>query len=136
MSKLSIGCTHSTTFYIAPVPASRPRVTRWGAYYGKKYTAFKNDMKELVVDMVKVDGLLSVSLVFWVPMAASWSKKKKAANDLQWCTNNADIDNYIKAILDAMNGYAYDDDRQVVRITAEKRWAVAGKIEVCIDKIA
>jgi len=23
-----------------PIPASRPRVARWGVYFGKKYTAY------------------------------------------------------------------------------------------------
>lgn len=38
-----------------------------------------------------------------------------------------DIDNYIKAVLDALNGVLYVDDRQVTRITAEKR--VCGKLD-------
>ena len=29
-------------FNIIPTPASRPRVTRWSTYYGKKYTKFRS----------------------------------------------------------------------------------------------
>jgi len=136
MAKRSAVSTRTTTFDIEPVPASRPRVTRWGAYYGKKYTKFKKDMEELVGGMEKTEGLLKVDLVFWVPMAKSWSKKKKAEYDGQWCDSNSDIDNLQKAVLDSMNGYAYDDDRQIVDIHAVKKWAVDGKIEVRIDQVA
>lgn len=31
-----------------------------------------------------------------------------------------DLDNYLKTVLDALNGIAWDDDRQVVKITAVK----------------
>lgn len=34
----------------------------------------------------------------------------------------ADIDNLCKAVLDALNGIAYEDDRQVVELNAKKEW--------------
>ena len=33
-----------------------------------------------------------------------------------------DIDNVVKLVMDALNGVAYDDDKQVVRQYAEKRY--------------
>lgn len=36
-----------------------------------------------------------------------------------------DLDNCIKVVLDALNGHAYTDDKQIVRITAE----VAGPLQ-------
>jgi Holliday junction resolvase RusA-like endonuclease len=33
-----------------------------------------------------------------------------------------DVDNYEKIVLDALNGVAYEDDRQVVRLLGEKLW--------------
>ena len=31
-----------------PVPASRPRVTRWGTYYGKNYTRWRKAADDLL----------------------------------------------------------------------------------------
>lgn len=33
-----------------------------------------------------------------------------------------DVDNYVKAILDSCNGIVWDDDDQILRLTASKRW--------------
>ncbi len=35
-----------------------------------------------------------------------------------------DLDNYTKAILDALNGVAYTDDKQIVCLYVEKAWCI------------
>ena len=109
-------------FDINPVPAARPRVSRWSTYYPKKYTQFKKDMNALTseLDIVPFEGLLSVDIGFFIGMPNSWSKKKKQSLDARYCDNNADVDNYLKAILDSLNEVVYVDDRQIVEISARK----------------
>ena len=34
----------------------------------------------------------------------------------------SDVDNLIKMVLDSLEGIAYKNDRQVVAVTARKRW--------------
>lgn len=52
------------------------------------------------------------------------------------CLNRVDVDNIGKAVLDALNGYAYADDRQVVDISVRKQWADNptddGAVTVCL----
>jgi Holliday junction resolvase RusA-like endonuclease len=62
-------------------------------------------------------------------MAKSWSKKKTKEKDGKLCDNNADIDNYIKATLDSLEGKYYDNDNQIVMIRARKYWSTNGRIE-------
>lgn len=40
-----------------------------------------------------------------------------------------DADNALKLVCDALNGLAYDDDRQIVDMHARKRWARLGEHE-------
>lgn len=40
-----------------------------------------------------------------------------------------DVDNIAKAVMDALNGHAWRDDRQVVTLTARKMWAMPGRGE-------
>lgn len=119
------------TFYINPCPAARPRVTRWSVFYPKKYTQFREDMELAVGDVqfTPFDIPIYARLDFFVQIPKSWSKKKKAENEGKFCTNNSDIDNYCKAILDSLNGVYYQDDRQIVMIRARKYWSEDARIE-------
>ena len=121
-------CTQ--TFKINPVPASRPRVSRWSTYYPKKYTKFKKDMEALTSEMETTpsEKLVSVELEFGIMIPKSWSKKKRKELNNTYCSNNSDIDNYIKAILDSLNGIVYIDDKQVVELFAKKIYSEEGYI--------
>lgn len=66
-----------------------------------------------------------LSLVFHVPMPASWSEKKKKMMDGAPHQQRPDIDNFIKAFLDAL----CEDDSYVWTVRATKIW---GR-EACID---
>jgi Holliday junction resolvase RusA-like endonuclease len=129
----------SYTFNTPPVPASRPRVTRWGTYYSKTYNNYKAEMAfslEGRKDLILHKGLLEVEIIFHVTIPKSWSKKKVSEKNGQFCDNNADIDNYIKAIFDALNGILYEDDRQIVRIkNSEKRYSTSPKTEFSIKEL-
>ena len=126
-----------TTFPIAPVVASRARVTRWTTYFPKKYQAFRDEFKELLTnyDVTPTDSSLYVKLDFFVQIPKSWSKKKKLEKDGQLCDNNADIDNYIKATLDSLEGKYYDNDKQIVMIRARKYWSTEGRIEFKMENV-
>ena len=136
--------TINLTFNISPVPASRPRVTRWGTYYGKKYKQFKLEMGLLVLESDKtnsvnpitwLDELISADMTFFVPMAKSWSNKKKSSKNGQFCDNNSDLDNYEKAILDSLNGVYFHDDKQIVQQSSQKIWAEQGSIKIILKEI-
>lgn len=122
-------CTQK--FKINPVPASRPRVSRWSTYYPKKYTKFKKEMEALTSELETTLSKkpVSVELEFGIMMPKSWSKKKRKELNNTYCSNNSDIDNYIKAILDSLNGVVYVDDKQVVELFAKKIYSEEGYIQ-------
>ena len=125
------------SFEINPTPASRPRVTRWGTFYGKKYKGFRKDMDELLSDTDKewLEGLIFADMTFFVGIPKSWSKKKKKLKSGQWCDNNADLDNYEKAILDSLSGAYFHDDRQIVQQQSKKIWADTGSIKIILEEV-
>jgi len=68
---------------------------------------------------------LSVGITVFTTPPASWSKKKTAqalAGDI-YPTSKPDLDNVAKCLLDALNGIAWKDDKQVVFLQAIKRYA-------------
>ena len=99
---------------LEPVPASRPRVTRWGVYYGKKYTAFMEAFKELVLPITQHLGNL------WIYAEFVCKRPKKVTRE----TPVGDIDNYAKALLDGLTKQgAWKDDDQVTLSVFTKRYA-------------
>lgn len=113
-------------FNIQPVPASRPRVTRWGVYYGKKYSQFRIDMevsvREMLKDFTPITKPLFLEVEFLFTMPKSWSKKKKEEFDGKYIISTPDLDNLEKALYDSLNGFLYEDDSQIVKHTVSKRW--------------
>jgi len=108
----------SWLFPISPVAASRPRVSRHGAYFAGPYKKFREEMTE-VVPFVLGDSFplyekeIHVALEFFV------KQPKKTKLDAP----KADIDNYIKSCFDCLNGKLWVDDAQIISVYATKRWA-------------
>ena len=64
----------------------------------------------------------------------SWSRKRKSqALSAVWATGKPDIDNVIKAVLDALNGIAWRDDAQVVNLTATRTFTERDQTTISIS---
>lgn len=109
------------TIPLDPVAASRPRVARRGfAYYAEPYKSFKASLKAWLVANYtgeKITQPMSIKATF----VAEQPKSTKL--DFP----KPDIDNYGKALLDAMNDVVMDDDWLVQVGTFRKEWAPKGK---------
>lgn len=46
-----------------------------------------------------------------------------------------DIDNIVKAVLDALNKVAYRDDTQVVELQVRKQYSERPRLEICLEKV-
>jgi Holliday junction resolvase RusA-like endonuclease len=122
------------TIDIEPIPQPRHRVTSIGGrartYLPTKHPVheYKRRIAEAVKDWPKFPkGVpLSLELWFWLPIPASWSKRKQAAQLHNKHTQKPDIDNLAKAVMDAMSG-CWHDDCQVADLTVRKRWCTVGE---------
>ena len=73
--------------------------------------------------MHKVDGAITIDLECHFKMP-KWSNKKRKEMVGKPTLKTPDIDNIVKIYLDALNGWLYEDDKQVYRISATKVWDV------------
>lgn len=107
-------------------PMGAPRMTRADAWKRRpavlRYRAFR--------DACKASGLVipdaGSRVTFVLPMPPSWSRKKRSEMAGKPHTSKPDIDNLVKAALDAI----YDDDARVWDIAARKIWGEVGAIIV------
>lgn len=70
-----------------------------------------------------LEGPLAASMLFRYPVPKSFTKARRRAVLGGWAPylGRFDLDNYIKAVKDALNGIVYNDDAQIVRLTALKQ---------------
>lgn len=116
-------------FPYVPKPKGRPKFGRGGHAYTPKTTRdYEKAIREYYQESTNdyYDGAITVKLVFNMPMPTSASKKKQAlmeSGEIKCTKHNGDIDNLAKAILDAINGVAFEDDCLITKINAEKKYA-------------
>jgi len=91
------------TLRIKPVPASRPRVTRWGTYYLKTYKAYKDEAHGAIP--VCTEQTLTCELGATVEFICYRPKSTTLVSP------RGDIDNHLKAIFDAVVGHAATKNR-------------------------
>ena len=106
------------SFPISPVAASRPRVSRHGAYFTGPYKKFRTAMIDIVPDVLG-DGFIPMDSAIAVDVEVYVKRPKKT----KLSAPRADIDNYLKAIFDSLNGKLWDDDKQIIKVYAVKQWA-------------
>ena len=70
-----------------------------------------------------------------VPQSASKAKKADMLSGKVRPIKTPDADNIAKIICDALNGVAYHDDAQIVRIAVEKYYGATGYVEVALKEI-
>lgn len=97
----------------------RPRVTKFGVYTPRETVDAEKRVRKAFLDAVNggemlespwfPDGELSLHLFVYRPLPKSRSKRLEHEPD----TFKPDTDNIAKLVMDALNGVAYTDDKQI-----------------------
>jgi len=124
-----------------PVAKARPRMTRSGiAFTPAKTRSYETYVRLVAQEEMKaarigmMEGPLRMTMRVDLPIPSSWSKRKQQqaiTGEIRPCTR-PDIDNFIKAAMDACNGIVFSDDSQVVRLEASKRYALQPKLVLTV----
>ena len=122
-----------------PVTKARPR---FNTRTGRAFTDDKTRIFENIVSLAYGsrhyfdDSYIRVRIKFKFDIPKSFSKKKRLeAIEGKIRPTKGDIDNYIKAVLDGLNKKAWEDDRHIIGILAEKEYANESCIEVSIETV-
>jgi len=104
----------------------RPRFHNGHARTTDKTRYFEQSIKYLYGKRHYFEGLIKVSIDIY-------SKKPKEPSYLR--PTKKDIDNMVKAVLDGLNGKAFEDDRYICELHATKHYSNDPRIEVVIEDL-
>lgn len=119
------------------VAKQRPRLGKNGHIYTPTKTkVFEQICKLSYKDYYFDKEYIAVKIKFLFEVPKSYSNKKREdALKGNIRPTKADIDNYIKSVLDGLNGVAWSDDRYITAIMAEKVFAEKSEVIVEIENI-
>ena len=126
------------------VPKQRPRISRGRAYTPKRTKDYEERvLKEFCSSYRGFYPAFGKDTPVWVcihiiqAIPKSWPKKKQRmaeAGEIFPLGRNGDIDNIAKSILDALNGFAYEDDCQVTRLMISKEYGTEPRAIVQLEE--
>ena len=119
----------------APVGKARPRVTRSGhAYTPEKTRAYEQKVKlcwkQQSGEHFPPGAGICVEIAAYMPIPSSLSMRKQETLFGKEHLKKPDLDNVIKAILDALNGCAYGDDSAIWMVTASKYYGKSPQVKI------
>lgn len=122
-----------------PVGKGRPRFYGGHAVTPPKTREYEERIRELFIysHLKMIEGPVSVEVLAYykIPKSATKGRKENMRSGKEKPTIKPDIDNVVKAICDALNGYAYEDDKQIVQLSAMKGYADEPKVIVQISSV-
>ncbi|CAN7418667.1 RusA family crossover junction endodeoxyribonuclease [Paraburkholderia hospita] len=123
-----------------PVAKGRPRASRTDTgvrmHTPKKTKSYESKIRAAATaamfGSIPFGRPVAITVSIYLPIPASWPKARqtKARIGVIRATNKPDADNVLKAIKDGMNGIVYEDDSQVVELSAKKGYGVEPRVEV------
>lgn len=111
---------HSITVPIKPIPKGRPRMTRRGRVFTPATTLAAEAIIKAAWTGPCYDGLVSLTCEF-SPEGTTLTVKPLSTKTHKPSKLRGDLDNYIKLLMDGLNGTAWVDDKQVTVIIAVKK---------------
>ena len=76
-----------------------------------------------------------IQAFYEIPKSSSKVKRTAMENGEILPAKKPDIDNIVKAVLDALNEVAYRDDNQVVELQIRKQYSNRPRLEICMEEL-
>lgn len=126
------------TVYGEPKGKSRPRFGNGHTYTPKTTTEYEKTVLAAYMDKyhtLMLKNEIRVQIRAYMGIPKSTPKKRRTEMLGKGVLKKPDVDNIAKIILDALNGVAYEDDKQITRLDIEKRYSDTPRVEVQIGEI-
>lgn len=121
-----------------PIPKARPRFANGRAYTPKRTKDFEQKVRDAYPGgMFPADIPLKMHITAYlgIPKGAVKGKSELMQKGVIRPLKRPDTDNIAKGIADALNGVAYPDDKQIVRLVVEKWYSILPRTEIEISEV-
>ena len=129
---------------LEPVPKGRPRVAftngKVRTYTPEHTLQAEYDLRLFLMKhqdkMFEAHIPVKMSVTFY-RTKPKWCPKGMKKSEWKVSTlpsRKSDLDNFLKLLLDGMNGILVADDAQITTLTARKRWSDSGRIEIDLQE--
>lgn len=121
-----------------PEGKARPRVTSHGTYTPAKTRVYEQAVRIAyrqhcgTADFGTRPLSVCIRAYFKIPDSAAKRQRERMLSDKTFPAKKPDADNIAKSVLDALNGIAYRDDAQVIRLDVVKYWDTSPRVDVWI----
>lgn len=131
-----------TVSFVIPMKPSgkeRPRLANGIVYTPAKTKAYENYIKGCYIEQCGDTSFgsrsISMHIKAYVPLLSAFRKSEKidALDGKIKPSAKPDADNILKALLDALNEVAYDDDRYIYKLSVERIYSDRPRTEVTIS---
>ena len=122
-----------------PRGKQRPRWQKFGTYTPKETVNYETYIKQLFAikypDFIPIESALTAHLWAGLTIPKSASKKKVGQMKLGIIrpTRRPDVDNILKAVLDALEKLAYKNDSQICSVIIDKDYSERPRLEITIS---
>jgi len=113
---------------LRPMPSPRPRVYNNRGVMSARYTEHKDTIRRHCKSFNKMEGEVKATIYFHF-------KRSKTSHKNKYPMPTGDVDNLSKSVLDALEGIAYNEDRQVTELVVKKGYSDYDMIEIRIEDI-
>ena len=107
-----------------------PRTRAYESYISWEYTRQCN-----IYFSARYALKMDIKAFFKIPKSTSKKQKERMLTGEIRPTKKPDMDNIVKAVADALNGIAYEDDKQIIECSIKKYYTEKERIEVEIENI-
>lgn len=114
------------TAELVPVPFKRVMTCGKQRYNDRRYSDFKKELGYIA--KIAMGG--REPLTGALKLHADFYKKRKNPHKKGW----GDVDNFLKAVMDALNGICYVDDVQVMKVSGTKNFGEP-RIEISLEEL-
>ena len=127
-----------------PQGKARPRFSHKS---GTVYTPAKTARYERLIRKAFLDAggetipagcyvAITVDAYFRIPKSYTKGKRLACQHNVNRPAKKPDIDNVLKAVMDALNGVAYEDDKQVVEVICRKWYSQStGFLKISVREV-